>query len=56
MNYVNRKQKQMNMKQKAAKLSLTINNISSVKGGIRVLSEILESYEPPNPPKGGLVH
>jgi transcription-repair coupling factor (superfamily II helicase) len=56
MNYVNRKQKQMNMKQKATKLSLTINNISSVKGGIKVLNEIMESHEPPNPPKGGLVH
>jgi transcription-repair coupling factor (superfamily II helicase) len=44
MNYVNRKQKQMNMKQKAAKLSLTINEVKSVKGAIRVLSEILESH------------
>ena len=54
MNYVNRKQKQMNMKQKATKLSLTINNISSVKGGIRVLSEILEQsrMSPPNPLEG----
>jgi transcription-repair coupling factor (superfamily II helicase) len=41
MNYVNRKQKQMNMKQKASKLSLTINDIKSVKTAIRVLSEIL---------------
>jgi transcription-repair coupling factor (superfamily II helicase) len=44
MNYVNRKQKQMNMKQKAAKLSLTINDIKSVKSAIRVLGEILESH------------
>ena len=44
MNYVNRKQKQMNMKQKAAKLSLTINDIKSVKAAIRVLNEILESH------------
>jgi transcription-repair coupling factor (superfamily II helicase) len=56
MNFVNRKQKQMNMKQKASRLSLTINNISSVKGGIRVLSEILDAHDPPIPPKGGLVH
>jgi transcription-repair coupling factor (superfamily II helicase) len=44
MNYVNRKQKQMSMKQKATRLSLTINNISSVKGAIRVLNEIVESH------------
>jgi transcription-repair coupling factor (superfamily II helicase) len=31
MNYVNRKQKQMNMKQKGMKLSLTITDIRSVK-------------------------
>jgi transcription-repair coupling factor (superfamily II helicase) len=44
MNYVNRKQKQMNMKQKASKLSLTINNVKSVKSAINVLNEILLSY------------
>jgi len=44
MNYVNRKQKQMNMKQKAAKLSLTINDVRSVKSAIRLLGEILESH------------
>lgn len=44
MNYVNRKQKQMNMKQKAAKLSLTINDIRSVKSAIRSLNEILEAH------------
>ena len=33
MNYVNRKQKQMNMKQKAAKLSLTVTDVKSVKIG-----------------------
>jgi transcription-repair coupling factor (superfamily II helicase) len=51
MNYVNRKQKQMNMKQKGTKLSLTINNIISVKSAIRELNEILESYvvRPPSP-------
>jgi transcription-repair coupling factor (superfamily II helicase) len=55
MNYVNRKQKQMNMKQKAAKLSLTINDIKSVKAAIRVLNEILEARHegPPAPLKGG---
>jgi transcription-repair coupling factor (superfamily II helicase) len=45
MNYVNRKQKQMNMKQKGTKLSLTISNIGTVKGAIKVLSEILYDYE-----------
>lgn len=45
MNYVNRKQKQMNMKQKASKLSLTINDVKSVKGAIKVLNEILEDYK-----------
>jgi transcription-repair coupling factor (superfamily II helicase) len=44
MNYVNRKQKQMNMKQKAAKLSLTINDVKSVKSAIKVLGEILEAH------------
>jgi len=55
MNYVNRKQKQMSIKQKATKLSLTINNISSVKGAIRALGEIVESHKdsPPAPLKGG---
>ena len=55
MNYVNRKQKQMNMKQKAAKLSLTINDVKSVKAAIRVLNEILEARHegPPAPLKGG---
>ena len=45
MNYVNRKSKQMNMKQKASKLILTINEIRSVKSAIRALNEILEDYE-----------
>ena len=44
MNYVNRKQKQMNMKQKSAKLSLTVSEIRSVKSAIRVLDEILGDY------------
>ena len=61
MNYVNRKQKQMHMKQKAAKLSLTVSDIKSVKSAIGVLNEILESHQvsppttlrPPALPKGG---
>jgi transcription-repair coupling factor (superfamily II helicase) len=44
MNYVNRKPKQMNMKQKATKLSLTVSDIRSVKSAIRVLEEILADY------------
>jgi transcription-repair coupling factor (superfamily II helicase) len=44
MNYVNRKQKQMNMKQKASRLSLTIIEVKSVKTAIKVLNEILEDY------------
>jgi transcription-repair coupling factor (superfamily II helicase) len=42
MNYVNRKQKQMSMKQRDSKLSLTINNVTSVKAAIAVLNQILE--------------
>jgi transcription-repair coupling factor (superfamily II helicase) len=45
MNYVNKKQRQMNMKQKASKLSLTINDIKSVKSAIRVLNEILDAHQ-----------
>ena len=45
MNYVNRKHMQMNMKQKASKLSLTITDVRSVKGAIKVLKEILEDYQ-----------
>jgi transcription-repair coupling factor (superfamily II helicase) len=45
MNYVNRKQRQMNMKQKASKLSLTINEVRSVKTAIRILNEMLEDYQ-----------
>jgi transcription-repair coupling factor (superfamily II helicase) len=45
MNYVNRKQRQMNMKQKASKLSLTINDVKSVKTAIRILNDILEDYQ-----------
>ncbi|MBE3141393.1 MAG: transcription-repair coupling factor, partial [Thermoplasmata archaeon] len=44
MNYVNRKQKQMNMKQKASKLSLTVSDVKSVKSAIHILKEILADY------------
>jgi transcription-repair coupling factor (superfamily II helicase) len=44
MNYVNRKQKKMNMKQKASRLSLTINDVKSVKSAIGVLNDILGDY------------
>jgi transcription-repair coupling factor (superfamily II helicase) len=44
MNYVNRKQKQMNIKQKSDKLSLTITDIRSVKAAIKVLGEILGDF------------
>jgi transcription-repair coupling factor (superfamily II helicase) len=45
MNYVNRHQKQMTVKQKEAKLSLTVREITSVKPAIGVLSEMLVSSE-----------
>jgi transcription-repair coupling factor (superfamily II helicase) len=45
MNYVNRHQKQMTVKQKETKLSLTIRDIKSVKPAIGVLSEMLVSSE-----------
>jgi transcription-repair coupling factor (superfamily II helicase) len=45
MNYVNRKQKQMNMKQKASKLSLTVSDVTSVKSAIRILNDILSNYK-----------
>ena len=40
MNYVNRHQKQMSVKQKESKLSLTISNIESVKSAIEILQGI----------------
>jgi transcription-repair coupling factor (superfamily II helicase) len=43
MNYVNRKQRRMNVKQKGTKLSLTISDIGSVKDAIRVLREMKEN-------------
>jgi len=44
MNYVNSKPRQMSMKQKAYKLSLTINEVKSVKSAIRILTDILGSH------------
>lgn len=44
MNYVNRKQNRMRMKQKESRLSLTIDNISSVEVAIKVINDILEDY------------
>jgi len=44
MNYVNKKQHRMNMKQKATRLSLTITDVKTVKGAINVLNNILENY------------
>lgn len=41
MNYVNRYQKQMSVKQKASKLSLTITNMNSAKSAISALEKIL---------------
>ncbi|MBK7131704.1 MAG: transcription-repair coupling factor [Bacteroidales bacterium] len=49
MNYVNKKQHRMSMKQKATRLSLTITDVKTVKGAINVLNNILESYCPPAP-------
>jgi transcription-repair coupling factor (superfamily II helicase) len=42
MNYVNRKKNRMNMKQKASKLSLTVTEVRTVKGAIKILSDMLE--------------
>jgi len=42
MNYVNRNQKRMSVKQKASKLSLTITEIKSVKSAIEILHSILK--------------
>jgi transcription-repair coupling factor (superfamily II helicase) len=43
MNYVNRHQKQMKVKQKEAKLSLTVTEIKSVKAAIVILEDFLKS-------------
>ncbi len=44
MNYVNKKQKRMNMKQKASKLSLTVSDVKTVKTAIGILNDILVNY------------
>ncbi|HUV01713.1 MAG TPA: transcription-repair coupling factor [Bacteroidales bacterium] len=44
MNYVNRKQKQMRVRQKESKLSLTVTDVRSVKSAIRILEDILNSF------------
>jgi transcription-repair coupling factor (superfamily II helicase) len=50
MNYVNRKQRQMNMKQKVSKLSLTVSDVKSVKAAIHILIDILASHQVSPPP------
>jgi transcription-repair coupling factor (superfamily II helicase) len=44
MNSINRKKNRMNMKQKAAKLSLTISDVNTVKSAIKILNEIIADY------------
>jgi transcription-repair coupling factor (superfamily II helicase) len=44
MNYVNKKPGKMHVKQRESKLSLTINNVTTVKSAIIMLNEILEHY------------
>ena len=48
MNYVNRHQKHMSVKQKESKLSLTIIDVTSVKSAIEILSEILNDFHKQN--------
>jgi hypothetical protein len=43
MNYVNKHQKLMRVKQKEAKLSLTVTDIKSVKAAIMILEDIVRS-------------
>jgi len=45
MNYVNRHQKRMSVRQKESKLSLTINDIPSVKSAIDMLKNILNESD-----------
>jgi transcription-repair coupling factor (superfamily II helicase) len=45
MNYVNRHQKQMSVRQKESKLSLTIADIKSVRSGIELLQNILNEKQ-----------
>jgi transcription-repair coupling factor (superfamily II helicase) len=44
MSYINRKKNRMNMKQKAAKLSLTISDVNTVKSAIKILNDIISDY------------
>ena len=44
MNYVNSKPRQMNMKQKASKLSLTVSDVKSVRSAIQILNDIMASH------------
>jgi transcription-repair coupling factor (superfamily II helicase) len=53
MNYVNSKKNRMQMKQKASKLSLTVNDVKTVKGAINVLNNMLESNSPSSGESGG---
>ena len=48
MNYVNRHQKHMSVKQKESKLSLTINGIESVKTACGILRNIQEDIQKEN--------
>ena len=45
MNYVNRKQKQMKMKQKESRLSLTVSDVKSIKTAIQILNDIFEDHK-----------
>ncbi len=45
MNYVNRHQRQMSVKQRETKLSLAISNVNSVKLAISILDEIYSNYD-----------
>jgi len=45
MNYVNRNQKRMVMKQKESRLSLTVSDIRSVKSSINILLGIPSSHQ-----------
>jgi transcription-repair coupling factor (superfamily II helicase) len=45
MNYINRHQKQMSVKQRESKLSLTVSNVGSVILAISTLNEIYNNYE-----------
>ena len=44
MSFINRKQKEMKVRQKEKKLSLTINDVRSVKSAIQILNDIMRYY------------